>query len=81
MAPARMISVSIRDIEQNSVKRKQIKNSTTISELKEEIKRLFSLGEVQTIMFQGIDLRDGTLETNGIDDNCLIEILGQVVGS
>lgn len=75
-----LILISVRDVETNVVKRLQVKQSLTITELKERLESLFGTNSVQSMMFQGIDLRHGTLRSNGIEEGCLIDIMGEIVG-
>jgi hypothetical protein len=76
-----MVLLSIRDVQTNNLKRLEADDDSTVDELRKNIKSLFRIQSLDTLMLHGREVRGGTLKSYNIVEGCLIEIVGQVEGA
>lgn len=69
------ILISVRNSMTNRIIKSEWDRSLDIDEFRKGVRNLFEDNTLTHIIFQGMALKSGTLEENGIEDNCMVDVV------
>ena len=69
------LKIAVRDIRVNKIIKSEYDRSLKISEFKQEVRRLFKNESIDILVFQAKELKTGTLESNGIENDFMVDII------
>ena len=65
----------MRNSKTNKIIKSEWDRSLDIHEFREAVRYLFEDNTLTHLLFQGTPLKSGTLEENGIEDNCMVDVV------
>lgn len=69
------IKISVRNSKTNRIIKSDWDRSLDIDEFRKGVRHLFEDNTLTHLIFQGMPLKSGTLEENGVEENCMIDVV------
>jgi hypothetical protein len=69
------VKISVRNSNINKIIKTEWDRTLDIDEFRKGVRYLFEDNTLTHILFQGNPLNSGTLEENGIEDNCMVDVV------
>ena len=69
------ILISVRNSKINRVIKSEWDRTLDIDEFRKGVRNIFEDNSLTHILFQGRPLKSGTLEENGIEENCMVDVV------
>lgn len=69
------VKISVRNSNMNRIIKSEWDRTMDIEEFRKGVRHLFEDNTITHLLFQGMPLNSGTLEENGIEDDCMVDVV------